>query len=87
MVILEGYSVGIPAAVTPFLGANEAVEHNKTGIIVSRRDYSEAVFRLLRDAKKLTGMGKAARLKAKNDFSMKNLDLFVKTIFATRRAS
>ena len=64
MVILEGYSVGIPAAVTPFLGANEAVEHNKTGIIVSRRDYSEAVFRLLRDAK-INGYGKSRTIKSK----------------------
>ncbi|MDP1722375.1 MAG: glycosyltransferase [Candidatus Gottesmanbacteria bacterium] len=87
MVILEAYSVGIPVAVTPFLGAGEAVENGKTGIITGRDEYPAAVCRLLGDTKKLADMGRAAHIKAKNDFGMQNLDRFVETIFATRRAS
>lgn len=87
MVILEAYSVGVPAVVTPFLGADEAVENGKTGVIAGRSDFPSAVLGLLGNRKKLTGMGKAARTKAKKDFGMQNLDRFVETIFSARRAT
>lgn len=81
MVILEAYSVGVPVAVTPFLGAEEAVEHNRTGIIVGREMYPSAVLKLLQNNQKLQQIGRSARKKSERDFSMKNLDRFVETIF------
>lgn len=82
MVILEAYSVGVPVAVTPFLGAEEAVEHNRTGIIVEREGYPQAVCALLANNRALQKMGRAARRKAEKDFSMKNLDRFIEAIFS-----
>lgn len=81
MVILEAYSMGIPAAITPFIGCHEAVEQNKTGIITKRAQYPQAIYKLLQNRQKLQQMGVNARNKAKKDFSMKNLDRFVETIF------
>lgn len=81
MVILEAYSAGTPVAVTPFPGAQEAVEHNKTGIIVERSKYPESVYKLLGNNGRLKQMGIAGRQKAKRDFSVKNLDRFIEAIF------
>lgn len=83
MVVLEAYSVGVPVAVTPFLGAEEAVEHNKTGIIVKRSNYPTAVYELLKNETKLSKMGRVGLEKAKKDFSMKNLDRFIEAIFSS----
>jgi glycosyltransferase involved in cell wall biosynthesis len=82
MVILEAYSVGVPAIVTPFLGADEVVEDSRTGLIVSREEFAQAVVKLLENDKKLRQLSKQAKQKAINDFSMGNLDKFIKEIFS-----
>lgn len=81
MVVLEAAAWGVPAIVTPFLGADEAVEDGKTGLIVKRKNYARKVAELLQDLKKLKGLGKNAQYKARTDFSLKNLDRFVDEIF------
>lgn len=81
MVILESYAVGVPVVVTPFLGADEVVEHNKTGLISSRAAYPRAVCTLLGQNRKITKLGKGSLVKARRDYSMKNLDKFINEIF------
>ncbi len=81
MVILEAYSVSVPAIVTPFLGADEVVEDKITGLIVARKNFPRQTAKLLQNKNRLQKMSVQAKRKAKEDFSLKNRDRFIEEIF------
>ncbi|MGA3009052.1 MAG: glycosyltransferase [Terracidiphilus sp.] len=62
--ILEGMALGKPAVVTAVGGIPEAVENEKTGLVVPINDpeaLAQALLRLLRDPAKAKAMGQGAR--------------------------
>lgn len=71
--ILEGMAVGLPMIVTNVGGNAEAVIHEKTGLVVPPRDPSalgRAILRLASDGSGRLAMGRAARERARSEFSL-----------------
>jgi len=71
-VVLEAAASGVPAVTTDATGAVDSVVNGLTGITVqlkSTKDFSEAVFALLRNPESIKRLGSSARARAVADFS------------------
>ena len=71
--ILEGMATGLPMVVTNVGGNAEAVLHGITGLVVpphSPGELAAALHTLAKDAPKRLAYGQAARLRAKEKFSI-----------------
>jgi phosphatidyl-myo-inositol dimannoside synthase len=72
LVLLEAAAAGIPAVATRVGGIPDAIEHNKSGILVDPNNYEElslAAIGLLTDEEKRRRMGAYARQRVKEKFS------------------
>jgi phosphatidylinositol alpha-1,6-mannosyltransferase len=76
LVLLEAAAAGIPAVATRLGGIPDAVEHNKSGILVEPNNYealSQSVIDLLTDEEKRCRMGEYARQRVKEQFSWEKI--------------
>jgi len=74
--IIEAMASGLPVVATSVGGADELVEHGRTGLLVPREDpeaLAEAVAALLDDAARRGEMGRAGRAKAEREFSLERM--------------
>lgn len=83
MAVLEAYSMGVPAAVTPFPGAGEIVINNKTGILtkMESKDYINKVLKLWGEKRKMKIMGATALKYVRIKYSERNLQRFIEVVF------
>lgn len=84
MVVLEAASVGVPAIVTNFVGADEVVIHGKTGWIFSRKEYISHTLRLLRQSNELRRAGVSAERNVRKEHGSDKLSAFVTLLMGTR---
>lgn len=69
---LEAQAAGVPVVVTDAGGSGEAVQHEKTGLVVPKSDADQmavALLRLLRDPDLRYRMGQAGRQRAQEQFA------------------
>jgi len=72
--LMEAAACGVPAVATLVGGIPEFVEDGDTGLLVPPRDaasMADALAQLLCDPRRAIGMGRAARRRVKNQFSLK----------------
>ncbi|MFQ6100786.1 MAG: glycosyltransferase [Anaerolineae bacterium] len=81
---LEAQAAGVPVVVTDAGGSREAVQHERTGLVVPRRDsdtLAEALLRLLRNPGLRREMGKAGRRRARREFTRKRMIERITTVY------
>lgn len=69
---LEAQAAGVPVVVTDAGGSREAVQHERTGLVVPKRNsdaLAKALLRLLRNPDLCQEMGKAGRQRARKEFT------------------
>ncbi len=74
--IQEAMATGLPVVATHVGGADELVDHDRTGLLVPPRDpqrIAEAIVTLVRDSGKRHQMGAAAALQARQDFGIERM--------------
>ncbi len=74
--LLEACACGVPAVVTDVGGNREVVEDGKTGVITAPRDplgFAAALDRLAADTERRSAMGRAARERALERFSVERM--------------
>jgi sugar transferase (PEP-CTERM/EpsH1 system associated) len=74
--ILEAMASGVPVVATGVGGADELVEHRRTGLLVPPADsgaLAEALEALIADSRLRARMAYAARLKAEDEFSLSRM--------------
>jgi glycosyltransferase involved in cell wall biosynthesis len=80
--VIEGMACGLPMVVSDVGGNGEAVVHERTGFVVPPRDpqaLAEALLKLALDGTMRHAMGKLARQRAEQNFSMTTcIDHYVK---------
>ncbi|TEU13610.1 MAG: glycosyltransferase family 1 protein [Anaerolineales bacterium] len=73
---LEAQAAGVPIVVTDAGGSREAVQHEKTGLVVPKRHpdlLAEALLRLLRDPDLRQRMGEAGQQRAHREFTRERM--------------
>ena len=73
-VLLEAAASGRPAITTDMPGCGDAVENNKTGLVIPIQDSDalfEAMEKLILDKALILKMGQSARIKAEEEFDIK----------------
>ncbi|HKZ34413.1 MAG TPA: glycosyltransferase [Patescibacteria group bacterium] len=84
--LLEAKSVGIPAVIAAFEGADEVVDEGKDGYIChSRKEFINRIQQLLRDEKLRDQLGRYARKRAIDEFGISALQHFCNTVMETRK--
>ena len=76
IVLLEAAAAGKPAIATRVGGIPDAVEDEKTGVLVNAGDYeglAQAVLHLLNESLARSKMGEAARQRAKKEFGWEKI--------------
>jgi len=76
IVLLEAAAAGKPAVATRVGGIPDAIEHEKTGVLVNAGDYeglAQAVLSLLNDPLARGKMGRVARQRAEKEFGWKEI--------------
>lgn len=78
MVILEAARFGVPTIAADFVGVDEVIDDQRTGIIVhSLAGFCDQTTQLLTDPARIYSLGEAAQAKVKREFSLTNLDQFL----------
>ena len=75
-VVIEAASCGLPSICSNIYGLNDAINNNKTGILVavrSAKSIEDAMLKLIENDKLRHEMGSNARNRALNDFSQNNI--------------
>ncbi|MFH1929184.1 MAG: glycosyltransferase [Chloroflexota bacterium] len=83
-VIIEGMAVGLPVVATRAGAVPEIIEDGVSGILVSPRDpnaMAEAVISLLRDPQRVSNMGKAARRRVEELFTVRQYVAGVEQVY------
>ncbi|HXL09413.1 MAG TPA: glycosyltransferase family 4 protein [Candidatus Bathyarchaeia archaeon] len=76
IVLLEAAAAGKPAVATRVGGIPDAIEHEKTGVLVNAGDYeglAQAVLSLLNDPLARSKMGRVARQRAEKEFGWEEI--------------
>lgn len=76
LTVLESLHAGVPLVAYEVGGVPEAIDHGKTGFLVSKDDHKEfveSVERLLEDDERRLAMSECARSTARNDFSAERM--------------
>jgi glycosyltransferase involved in cell wall biosynthesis len=71
-VIVEAGSCGVPSVASDYPGINEAIEHNKSGLLLlinNKKLWTESIVELLNDKKEIQRLGNRARWLACEKFS------------------
>jgi glycosyltransferase involved in cell wall biosynthesis len=82
--VLEAMALGVPVVTTAVNGLQEAVEHERTGLVVPERDpraLSAAIARLLDDPELARSLALAARRRVESRFSLERSATRLRSLF------
>ncbi len=82
--IIEAMQAGLPIVATDVGGNPELIEDNKTGLLVKSKNakqIAEAIYKLLRDNKLRSDLGKNAKEKAEKEFTLETMINKTKSLY------
>lgn len=84
--LLEAKSVGIPAVISNFQGADEVVNDGKDGFICqSKKEFIELIHTLIIDEPLRKRLGKHAKIRAEREFGVLALRQFCRKVIETKK--